>query len=48
MSRTARLTAEQRAEVEARVATWQPLTEAQRERVRALFEGHDLAEIRSN
>ncbi len=40
MSRTARLTTEQRAEVKARVVSWPRLAEAQREHVRALFDGH--------
>jgi len=35
--RTDRLTPEQRAQVRATVATWPPLTEAQREAVRVLF-----------
>ncbi len=39
--RTDRLTPEQRAEVTAIVATWQPLTEAKREMVRAFFTGHE-------
>jgi hypothetical protein len=47
MSRTARMTPEQHAEVKARVASWPRLTEAQREHVRALFDGHDFTEIRS-
>jgi F0F1-type ATP synthase delta subunit len=40
--RTDRLTAEQRAEVTARVTTWPKLTEAQRENIRALFAGHEF------
>jgi hypothetical protein len=42
MSRIDRLTAEQRAEIKAKVATWPRLTEAQREAIRALFEGHEF------
>jgi hypothetical protein len=37
--RTDLLTPEQRAEIRARVATWPPLTEAQREAVATLFAG---------
>ncbi len=40
--RTERLTPQQRAEVTATVATWPPLTEAKREYIRTLFEGHDF------
>ena len=40
--RTSRLTAEQRAEVKATVATWPKLTEAKREKIRALFDGYEF------
>jgi hypothetical protein len=42
LRRTDRLTPAQRAEITATVATWPPLTEAKREMVRALFDGHEF------